>query len=136
MKKNIVFYLSSDENVRLLFDKEVVSTVPENCRIICNSLKGLTTVISQSIMDQYIYVVLAGEMQDLMALFTIRDLLKESKLILILPDDSDRSVELGHRFYPRYSVSVNSDFSNTAAVLAKMAGIEHPAELAEAESDS
>ncbi len=120
MERNIVFYMSGFEDVRLLFEKEVVSIVPQNLRTICSSLKELSAAIRRQSLGRCICVVLTGEKSDLLDLFSIRDLLRESKLILVLHDDSDGTIELGHKFFPRFSNSINNGFENTAAVLAKM----------------
>jgi len=78
---------------------------------------------------QYICVVVAGKKQDLLDLFSVQELLKNSKLILIMPDNSNDIIEIGHAFYPRFLDSINGNYLNIAAVLKKMAHI-GPAEAA------
>jgi hypothetical protein len=116
----VVFYLASFEKNYNEFYKQVVSLVPENERVICKSLKELSLVLNRTLEGQLICVIAAGRKQDLLDLLSIREFLRRSKLILLLPDRSDGIIEIAHTLYPRYLDSIGNDFSNIAAVLAKM----------------
>lgn len=129
MKMDVLFYLTGSRKQQLLFEKIVVSVVPKNQRSICRSLEELTESLLQSTAGEQICVILTEAEQDLLSLFSIRDILKRTRLILVLPDNSDTSVSLGHRFYPRFAESISNGFSNTAAVLAKMAHKQNNTEL-------
>lgn len=74
---------------------------------------------------QYIYVVVVGRKQDLLDLLSIQELLRSSKLILIIPDNSNEIIEISHTFYPRFLDSIKGNYLNIAAVLKKMAHIDH-----------
>jgi len=53
----------------------------------------------------------------------IRDLLAETKIILLLPDRKRATVSKGHNLYPRFLTYMDGDFSDVAAVLQKMVSI-------------
>lgn len=124
MRNDVLFYLTGVDGKRQLFEKEVISLVPGNRRVVCESLREFVSIIRKSVVGRWICVVLAGNKRDLIDLFQIRDVLKESRLILVLPDQSDDMVALGHMFYPRYAESGENGFGHIAAVLLKMAGID------------
>lgn len=67
-----------------------------------------------------ICVIAAAKKKDLFDLLSIQDLLKNSKLVLLLPDDSEETLEVAHLLYPRYLDSIESDYTNLRAVLFKM----------------
>ena len=129
MKIDVVFYMSGFEKRQALFEQKVISSIPRNSRKICKSLDELSSVLRRSMVGQYICVVVAGKKQDLLDLFSVQELLKNSKLILIMPDNSNDIIEIGHAFYPRFLDSINGNYLNIAAVLKKMAHI-GPAEAA------
>jgi len=119
----VLFYLTGSRKLQLLFEESVVSVVPRQQRIICRSLGELTDSLQRLTVEKRICVILTELEQDLLSLFAIRDMLKRTRLILVLPDNSKTCISLGHRFYPRFSEPISSGFSNTAAVLAKMASL-------------
>jgi hypothetical protein len=120
---NVVFYYSGIDHTRMFFEKEVISVVPSDCRIVCNTLEELSSTLRRSAAGQSICVVVTCEKKDLLDLFSIQALLLNSKLILILPDNAADTIEIGHKFYPRFLDSINHGFSNLTAVLDKMANI-------------
>lgn len=67
-----------------------------------------------------IAVLYAADRQDLANLLSIRDLLDDVRIILILPDDKKETVSAGHRLRPRYISYAGGNFENVAAVLNKM----------------
>ncbi|MBU2515376.1 hypothetical protein KJ966_29015 [bacterium] len=117
---DVIFYLSNFDKKQMLFEKQVISLIPGNHRIICNSLNELSSVLTRTLEGQRICVVVAGKKQDLLDLISIRELLRKSKLILLLPDTSRELVEIAHTLYPRYLDSIRSSFSNIGSVLSKM----------------
>ena len=65
-------------------------------------------------------VVFASNRQDLIKLQSIRELISDMRIIMILPDSDEESVKIGHSFYPRYISFTDSDFEDVAAVLLKI----------------
>ena len=56
-------------------------------------------------------------------------LLKESllnlRIILILPDEDEETINMGHTLFPRFVTYIDSDFKDVKAVLKKMIQQEH-----------
>jgi hypothetical protein len=123
MKMDIIFYLSGIEDNQKQFEEKVISLIPLENQTICYTLNDLSSALRKSMAGQSICVVAVGREKDLQDLLPIKDLLRNSKLILLLPDETDELFDIGHTLYPRYLKTVRSDYSHIAAVLAKMADI-------------
>jgi hypothetical protein len=121
---DVIFYLSGIESYQTLFEEKVIRSVPSDCRVLCKSLRELSSALRRSMAGRSICVIATGRKKDLLNLLSIKDLLKNSKLILLLPNRSDDMIEIAHTLYPRYLDSVSSDFSNIKAVLNKMSGLQ------------
>ncbi|NQT58554.1 MAG: hypothetical protein HQ557_06185 [Bacteroidetes bacterium] len=75
---------------------------------------------------QSIAVLLASTQEELTDILTIRNLLDDVRIILILPDRNKETISKGHSLYPRFLTYVDSDFSWVAAVLKKYCQIIMP----------
>jgi hypothetical protein len=120
MKPDVLFYLTGTQQTQQLFEESVMTVVPQDRRVICHTLEELSNALQQSAVREQICVILVQNVGELLSLFLIKKMLRFSRLILVLPDSSEMSVALGHKFYPRFSDSIHNGLSNTAAVLAKM----------------
>jgi len=73
--------------------------------------------------EETIAVLFAVDRKDLLDLISIRDLLDNIGIILILPDDKKETISAGHRLRPRYISYTDGNFKDVAAVLNKMDGL-------------
>ncbi|MCP4576919.1 MAG: hypothetical protein GY846_11610 [Deltaproteobacteria bacterium] len=69
---------------------------------------------------QQIIVYLASLHRDLTLILSIREIMIDTSLILILPDRNPDTVRKGLSLYPRYQTFSDGDFKDVAAVLEKM----------------
>ena len=67
-----------------------------------------------------IAVLLISGREELWDVLSIRHLLDNVKVILILPDRKNETIELGHKLRPRFLSYADSDLKDVAAVLKKM----------------
>lgn len=67
-----------------------------------------------------IAVFLAASKEELSELVSIRNLLADLRIILVLPDARDDTISKGHTLRPRFLTDVDSDFLDIVAVLGKM----------------
>ncbi len=58
--------------------------------------------------------------QELLDVLSVRDLLFNVRIILVLPDREEDTITKGHSLRPRFLTYINSDFGDIAAVLSKM----------------
>ena len=69
----------------------------------------------------FVIVLLAGERNELSDFRSINHLLGGTRLILVLPDQAEETLRTAHRLRPRYLTYADSDFSDLAQVIKKMA---------------
>ena len=67
-----------------------------------------------------IAILLASSREELQDILSIRELLEDTKIILIVPDTNPDTVAKGHTLRPRFLSDCNSDFVDVAAVLGQM----------------
>jgi len=65
-------------------------------------------------------ILLLGTDKELSILISTRDFISNSRIILILQDDHPKTVQEGHKLYPRYLSCDSEDFSDVVAVLGKL----------------
>jgi len=104
------------EQLRGLIEKLVSKEKAE----IFKTIDGLTHRLRQSKYDVALTILLAVTREELMDLLSIRDLLLDVRIILILPDREEDNVSIGHSLHPRYLSYVDNDLRDVAAVLEKM----------------
>lgn len=84
---------------------------------IFHSIRGFAERLRQSSRCNCAAVLLAESMSDLKELFTLKNLLTDIRIIIVLPDRSDEAVSMGYKFRPRFLSYMDSDFSDVAVVL-------------------
>jgi hypothetical protein len=65
-------------------------------------------------------VLLAARRGDLTELLSIRDLLRDIRIILVLPDRDEDTIAKGHTLRPRFVSYSDSNFTDVCSVLGKM----------------
>jgi len=87
---------------------------------VCRSIESLSHWLRQPADDLPIAaVLLAARSEDLSDLLSIRDLLRDVRIILILPDREANTIAQGHTLRPRFLSYTDSDFTDVLAVLGK-----------------
>ena len=84
------------------------------------SQESLQRGLRQSLTAEVILVFHASSSSDLSFLRSFRNLVKETKLILILHDKQARTVSEGLLASPRFMMFLSSDFSDVTAVLKRI----------------
>ena len=84
------------------------------------TIESLSLRIRQRSNDVGLAVLVAASFDDLSGLLAIRDLIADTRSILILPDRKSKTISCGHRLYPRFISYAGGNFMDVAAVLKKM----------------
>lgn len=71
-----------------------------------------------------VVVVLISQREELLDAVSIRDLIHEYRLILILPDKEEQTVSLGHSLRPNFMTYKNGNLHQLEVVLKKMLRLE------------
>ena len=100
--------------------KELYRVVPPEQVEECSTLESFSNRLRMPPMNQIIAVLLAVSREDLSGLLSIRDLLYDICIILIMPDRDRSTISSAHDLRPRYLAFSDGDFKDVAAVLGKM----------------
>ena len=98
----------------------IESEIPDQQLEIFYSIEGLSDRLSQSARGNCTAVILAANINDLESLFTLKNLLTDIRIILILPDRSEEVISMGYKLHPRFLSYMDSEFGEVAVVLKKM----------------
>jgi hypothetical protein len=111
---------ASDSTWRL--QQAMKETVPELGLEMVSTIEMLSERLKYPGKSEQVTILLAGTEDDLEAALGINGILRETRLILIVPNSSREVVAKGHLLGPRYLSYADGDFRDVAAVLAKMVG--------------
>lgn len=102
---------------------EVISVlVPLNKIAVCRSLESLTESLAHPKPNggRPLSLLLASDREDLLDLLSARDILEDTYVLLILPDEEPGIMALAHQLRPRFISFMGSNFSDIAGVAAKL----------------
>ena len=120
---NLLFYAGETSGPGKRLRNMIQAVVPEDRMEIYRDLQSFTRRLCRPAYDLATAVLLAGSGKDLQELLSIRDLLSDKKIILLLPDREDDTISKGHKLYPRYLTYAEGDFADVVAVLRKIFGL-------------
>jgi len=84
------------------------------------NISDLSSRLHAPQLEYTIAVLIAADNEDLEEILTIKQLLDNVRLILVLPDRLSETVRLGHSLHPRYLSFNDSPASDVVSVLTKM----------------
>ena len=116
----LLFYAREEHGAGERLQTLIEELVSEDNIEICMTIGSLFQRLRQPTYDLSIVVLLAADSQDLTELLSVRDLIWDLRLILILPDRETGTIAKGHILRPRFLTYLDSDFTEVAAVLKKM----------------
>ena len=117
---NLLFYSSATQDVTKRLQKVIETVVPGKNRRVCRDIQALSQRLREPADGQRIVVLSASNQQDLSSIQSIRDLLSDDPIIIVLPDRKADTVSMGHSLHPRFLTYSDSDFVELAGVLGKM----------------
>lgn len=86
------------------------------------SIRDLALRLQKPLRGNILGVFLPTDSNDLLELFSLQFMLRNIRIILVLPDRKENTISIGHALKPRYLSYADCDFSDVAAVMAKMLG--------------
>ena len=117
---SLIYYRPPQNIVAEKLQFVIESEIPELQMEIFYSIEGLSERLSQSARGNCAAVILAENINALKNIFTLKKLLKDIRIILILPDRTDKVISMGHKLHPRFLSYVDSELSEVAVVLKRM----------------
>jgi hypothetical protein len=113
---------STDRNRSLELPQATSSLSPDALTLdLFQSPESFYERLQQPISAGTAALIVTGGAKDLRRLVPMGEFLWNLRVIVALPDDSPETLNLARRFWPRYIAPKDSDFSDVAAVLKKMA---------------
>jgi len=122
---NVLLYANQECEAGKRLKKVIDTLVSYNQMKICQTIEELTKKLRQPFAGQMLGVLLAADQDELEGLLSIRELLRDIRFILILPDKRKTTVSNGFRLIPRFVSYADEDFTVVAAVLCKMIENQH-----------
>lgn len=125
-RMNLVLY----ENGMSIAGKRLLSRLSNlfhnNRAEIYHTIDSLSNRLRQPGKNHVVAVLLASDWNDLSGLFTIRDLLRDLRTIVILPDQERETILRGHELFPRFLSYADGNFGDVAVVAERMLEIGDP----------
>ena len=117
---NLLVYAAKSDGVAQHLQQVIEEIVPKKNLQIYRNFNSLSYRLQQPMNGLKIAILLVGNDQDLTDFISLKDLLSELRIILILPDREPSTFAKGHKLGPRYMTYTDSDFQDIRAVLRKM----------------
>ena len=111
---------TSLEEKRLLRIIELM--LPEKKFKFYRTIDDFSQRLRQPVLKQRILILLLNSPKELEDVLSIRELLEDAKIILIVPDTNPATLARGHILRPRFLSDGKSDFVDVAAVLGRIIG--------------
>ena len=102
---------------------------PEHGGEFFQTIEGFALRLQQPRSDLTLAVLQANTHEDLLDFLSIRDLLFGIRVILILPDSGENTVNKGFTLLPRFLTYKDEDIRKVEAVVKKMLTNLHPGEM-------
>lgn len=117
---NLLFYATVTNGPGKRLQRVIEGLVPRKRTETYRTIDSLARRLRRPRYDLAVVVLLAAGKQDLLDLLSIRDLLEDLRIVLLLPNRQKDTIAKGHTLRPRFLTYADSDFSDVAAVLRKM----------------
>jgi hypothetical protein len=119
----VIGYVADSQGPGQRLRELLKSAIPRDRVLLCQTLEELTQCLLQPAQGLSAAVLLAHDRDHLSALLTLRHLMRDIRIILILPDREASTVALGHTLRPRLLTYADADFTPVVrAVLQKING--------------
>ena len=121
----LLLYYKSNKGAGKAVDKIVQPLFPPEKLEIFRTVETFSLRIRRFSVYDSIVVLVAENPAELENMLNMRNILSDSRLILILPDREEKTVACGHKFFPRFMCYADSDLTDLVAVLEKLVGDKH-----------
>jgi len=119
---NILLYEAVDEGNNKQFHRMIEDLNLECGLEIYRTIESLSQRLRQPEKNLTVAVLFAISNRELLDIISIKELLFNVRIILVLPDREEDTITKGHSLHPRFLTYIDGDFGDIAAVLSKMLG--------------
>jgi hypothetical protein len=119
--ENMVFITyepSTDNSKKLLriIEPRVSKEQVENY----SSINDIKKRLQRPMKEKVVGIFMPSDDKDLSDLLSINHLVKDMRIILVLPNKDEKTISIGHSLRPRFLTYADGDLSDVAAVMIKM----------------
>jgi hypothetical protein len=119
---NLIMYANGSNGAGERLQNAIESIVPENQTEIYRTTISLYQRLRKPTFGVAVAVLLAATKNELLEIHSMKDLFRDIRIILILPDTEGDTVSMGFKLFPRFISYADGNFKDVAAVLEKMLG--------------
>ena len=116
----LLFYAANKSGETESLQRLVEEMVPKDNLEIYSTFLSLSRRLRQPSCNLNTAVLAIGSRQELREIVTLRDLLSDIRLILIVPDRGRDTISKAHSLAPRFLTYMDTDFEEVRVVLVKM----------------
>ena len=116
----VLLYAPVSESIREKFQNEIEKLVPTEKMETYRTKEELSTGLRGPRKDTTVAVLIAMNKKKFLEILSLRELLEDLRIILLLPDRKEDTIEKGHLLRPRFLGYADSDLMVLAPVLEKM----------------
>ena len=116
----VLFYIPYDAGAKRFIKRSSELFTLSASGEICRTIESLSSRLIHIGSNPDIAVLFATTQKELSNIYSIRHLLADIRIILILPDRKQSTVSKGHKLYPRFLSYIDGNFKDITAVLEKM----------------
>jgi len=117
---NTLVYSTPKDEIGDRLRKVIEGVVSEGNIEFYRNIDSLSHRLQQPRNNLSVAVLMAKSREELTNILSIRHLLSDIRIILILPDSESDTISKGHSLFPRFLTYANSDFEEVKAVVSKM----------------
>lgn len=116
----VIIFSSPDREPNKKLLKNILPLLSDRQVEIYNSIPKLSRRLRQPLENDMIGLFITASNEELSEIVSINFLLRNMKIVLILPDKSEGTISKGHSLQPRFLGYLEDDFQDVTAVINKM----------------
>jgi hypothetical protein len=116
----LILYLPGKNEASATLLRIIKTAIPDHEIEIYSSINELSERLHQSMLDVGVAVLHVASRAELMEIIYLGVLLKELKIVLVLPDNQPDTLDKAYTLCPRFIVAAESDFKHLGSVLKRM----------------
>jgi hypothetical protein len=120
----LIFYSKDKNKFGMELEKILGELASKRNVEICRTIRDLTSRLRIPLSESAIAVLIVADKEDLQSMLSIQSLLINMRIVLILPDRNDGTVEAGHGLHPRYLSFKDNSLKDIKSVLTRMIEVE------------
>ena len=120
MDSYLIFYAAAANGKAAKILSRIKAVVPAAVIVVCRTPRELAMGLLRPLGEVIAVVLAVGARDDLMDILSLRDVLHETRVILILPEPEREMLVMGHGLRPRYLTYLDEEPEALASVLEKM----------------